>query len=144
MHYLRVIPAAALVYVAFFYSSKVLGVINLNDVMTPDEQQKTGVSQLTDAQKKELETWINQKFTLKSDKAKQVYLSENIQSGSQLRLSDGSLYEVNPADRDKASFWLTPFQVRIEPNKDPNYPYNITNTVSMVTVRAKQVEPPNT
>jgi hypothetical protein len=144
MNYLRIVPAAAIVYVAFFYSSKVLGVINLNDVMTPDEQKKTGVSQLSDTQKKELETWINQKFTLKTtDKAKQIYLSENIQSGSQLRLSDGSLYEVMPQDRPKASFWLTPFQVRMEPSNDPNYPVLITNTITMIGVRAKQLEPPN-
>jgi len=145
MNYLRVIPAAALIYVAFFYSSKVLGMINLNDVMTPEEQQKTGISQLSDMQKKELESWINQKFTLKvSDKPKQIYLSENLQSGTQLRLSDGSLYEVMPEDRQKASFWLTPFQVKIEQTADLNYPCKITNTISLVSVRAKQLQPPNT
>ena len=144
MHYLRVIPAAAIIYVAFFYSSKALGVINLNDVMTPDEQKKTGIFQLSDMQKKELESWINQKFTLKvTDKPKQVYLSENIQSGTELRLSDGSLYEVMPEDRQKASFWLTPFQVKIEQTADLNYPYKIINTVTLVGVRAKQITPPN-
>lgn len=144
MNYLRVVPAAAIVYVAFFYSSKVLGVINLNDVMTIEEQKKTGISQLSDMQKKELESWINQKFTLKvAEKSKQVYLSENVQSGTQLRLSDGSIYEVMPEDRQKASFWLTPFQVKIEQSTDPNYPYKIVNTVTLVGVRAKQITPPN-
>lgn len=144
MQYLRVIPAAAIIYVAFFYSSKVLGVINLKDVMTPEEQQKTGISQLSDAQKKELETWINQKFTLKvAEKPKSLYLSENVQSGAQLRLSDGSVYEVMPEDRQKASFWLTPFQVKVEQTADPNYPYKITNSVTLVGVRAKQIAPPN-
>lgn len=143
MHYLRIVPALAIVYVAFFYSNKVLGVINLSEVMTPQEQQKTGVSQLSDAQKKELETWMNQKFTLKTnDKPKQIYLSENIQSGARLRFSDGSLYEIIPEDRSKASFWLTPFQVKIDQGKDPNYPYIITNTVTMISVRAKQINPP--
>lgn len=140
MHYLRLIPAAAFIYVAFFYSTKVLGVINLNEVMTPEEQKKTGISELSNTQRKELEGWINQKFNLKTEsQEKELYLSENILSGSQLRLSDGSLYEVMPEDRSKASFWLTPFQVKVEPSNDPNYPLNITNTVSMVTVRAKKV-----
>ena len=109
----------------------------------PEEGDKFGRS--SRLQKKELESWINQKFTLKvSDKTKQLYLSENIQSGTQLRLSDGSLYEVMPEDRQKASFWLTPFQVKVEQTADPNYPYKITNTITLVGVRAKQINPPTT
>ncbi len=44
--------------------------------MTVEEQQKTGVAGLSYMQKKELESWINDKFTLKTTTASSqpVYL----------------------------------------------------------------------
>jgi hypothetical protein len=144
MHIIRALPTVAILYGVFCYTPKALGVIHLTDMMTTEEQKKTGVSNLTPGQKQELDAWLDQKFTVKTAAAKQpdIYLSENIRGGAQLRFSDGSTYEVSPQDRNRTEFWITPFLVKIEPSGDPNYPYKITNTLSGVSVSAKQVQVP--
>jgi hypothetical protein len=146
MHPIRAISAITIFAVAAFYSGKLLGTMRLNEVMSTDEQKKTGVANLTDAQKKELEGWINDKFMLKiaTPVAKQpIYLQQNIQSGAQLMFSDGSIYEIAPTDRSKATFWLTPIAVTIEPSGDPNYPSKITNSLTNISVNAKMVKAPH-
>lgn len=159
------IPAALIVSVLFFQFPHILGVIQLNDVMTPDQQQKTGVDKLSRAQKNQLETWINDKFVLKpvatttpntppaatpSPAApgpmpptglKDLYVSENLDGGAKLQLSNGDTYEVHPSDRDISSAWLLPSNISIAPNKDPQYPINLTNTVSKTTVRTRKFDP---
>ena len=145
MHPIRAISAIVIFGTAVFYSSKVLGTMRLNEVMTVDEQKKTGVAGLSDIQKKELESWINDKFVLKTTNtpaAQQIYLQQNMQSGAQLMLSDGSIYEVAPTDRSKTVFWLTPIAIMIEPSGDPNYPSKITNTLTNVSVSGKMVRAP--
>jgi hypothetical protein len=141
MHAVRVFSAIALIYGAFFYASNVLGVIHLSDVMTDDEQKRTGITKLSDQQKQELETWLNQKFILKTAEPQpaEITLAENIRGGTQLKFSDGSTYEVSPQDRSRAQFWITPFIIKIEDSGDPNYPVTITNTVTNVSVRAKKI-----
>jgi hypothetical protein len=118
----------------------------LNDVMSMDEQQKTGVSQLTDTQKRELEAWINNKFILKTTTtpSQPVYLEQNIQGGAQLMFSDGSVYEIAPTDRSKVAFWLTPIVVSFDASGDPQYPARITNTLTNVSVSAKMIKGPGT
>jgi hypothetical protein len=161
------IPAALIVSVLFFHFPQILGVIQLNDVMTPDQQQKTGIDKLSRAQKNQLETWINDKFVLKPVAAantapntppapatppmpagpmppaglKDLYVSENLDGGAKLQLSNGDTYEVHPSDRDISSAWLLPSNISITPNKDPEYPINLTNTVSKTTVRTRKFNP---
>lgn len=145
MHPIRAISVIVIFGSALLYSNKVLGVMRLSEVMTVDEQKKTGVAGLNDVQKKELENWINNKFTLKTATAstQPIYLQQNIQSGAQLMFSDGSIYEVAPTDRSKTVFWLTPIVITIEASNDPNYPAKITNTLSKVSVNGKMIKAPN-
>lgn len=147
MHPIRAFSALAIFVAAACYSTKLLGTMRLNEVMSADEQQKTGVANLSDVQKKELENWINNTFVLKTattSAAQSIYLQQNIQGGTQLMFSDGSLYEIAPTDRAKATFWLTPIAVTIEPSGDPNYPSKITNTLTNVSVNAKMIKAPQT
>ena len=118
-----------------------MGLIKLTDVMSQDDQKKTGVSQLSDAQKQQLENWMNDKFVLKttSSDTAPLTLQQNLQNGSQLELSDGSIYEIAPSDRSKTTFWLTPITMTITASNDPMYPALLTNTLTGVSVRAKQV-----
>jgi len=144
MHPIRAISAIVIFGSALLYSNKVLGTMRLSEVMSVDEQKKTGVAGLNDIQKKELE--INNKFTLKTTAttpSQPIYLQQNIQSGAQLMFSDGSIYEVAPTDRSKTVFWLTPIVITIETGTDPNYPSKITNTLSKVSVNAKMIKAPN-
>lgn len=146
MHPIRAISAIVVFATTVLYSNKVLGTMRLNEVMSMEEQQKTGVAVLTDAQKKELESWINDKFVLKPTTvaaAPAIYLQQNIQSGAQLIFSDGSVYEIAPTDRSKTTFWLTPIAITIEPSGDPNYPSKITNTLTKVSVLGKMTKAPN-
>src|SRR4051812_6501931 len=137
MHPIRTISAIVVFAATVLYSNKVLGTLRLNEVMSMDEQKKTGVATLSDLQKKELEGWINDKFVLKPTPVAatpSIYLQQNLQSGAQLMFSDESIYEVAPTDRSKTIFWLTPIAVTIEPSGDPNYPSKITNTLTKVSV----------
>ena len=141
MQLIRAVPILALFLFAVLNSDKLIGFIKLNDVMSQDEQKKTGVLQLSDAQKQELEKWMNEKFVLKSVHADipPLTLQQNLQNGSQLELSDGSIYEIAPSDRSKTTFWLTPIEMKISASNDPLYPVLLTNSLSGVSVKAKQV-----
>lgn len=141
MQLIRAIPILALFLFAILNADKLMGLINLKEQMTPDEQKKTGVSQLSDAQKQALEKWMNDKFVLKTthSDAPRLTLQQNLQSGAQLELSDGSIYEIAPSDKSKTTFWLTPIEMKITPSNDPMYPVLLTNTLTGVSVRAKQI-----
>ncbi len=121
----------------------------LDDVMTQEDQQKTGVANLTSEQKQALIIWLNQNFVPKpqveappSGKVPTLYLSENIEGGKKLRLTDGSVYEVSPDDLNLTGFWITPFPIKILPSRDPQYPYLIINMNTGTAVKAKQLTPP--
>lgn len=144
MQMIRAVPALALFLFAVLNSEKLLGLIKLSDLMSADEQKKTGVSQLSEIQKQELEKWMNDKFILKSaSTTTPLTLQQNLQNGAQLELSDGSIYEVAPSDKSKTTFWLTPINITVTPSNDPMYPVLLTNTLSGVSVRAKQVRAAN-
>jgi hypothetical protein len=84
---------------------------------------------------------MNDKFVLKiahSD-IQPLTLQKNIQNGSQLELSDGSIYEIAPSEKSKTTFWLTPIELKISASNDPMYPVLLTNTLTGVNVRAKQI-----
>ena len=115
----------------------------LNDVMSPDVQQKTGVQDLSPKQKMVLETWINDTFVLKTKgpetpkEISNLYLSINVNNGQQLRLSDGTLWDIDPADQTITATWITPFPVKIGQSGNPTYPTLLININNNVSVRAK-------
>ncbi len=140
MQLIRAIPILALFLFAILNSDKLIGLIKLNDVMSRAEQKKTGVARLSEVQKQELEKWMNDKFVLKPVQAEvPLTLQQNLQNGSQLELSDGSIYEIIPSDRSKTTFWLTPIVMKVAPSDDPMYPVLLTNTLTGVSVKAKQI-----
>lgn len=116
--------------------------ILLDDVMTRDEQKKTGVYNLTLQQKVALEAWINKTFVLKQPETtsqKQLSLSINIDNGQKLLLSDNSMWEVSPNDIPTSSVWLSPSPVKIVPSNDPDYPFLIVDINSGISVKARKV-----
>ena len=118
---IRVIPALVVTSVLFFYTSNVLGGVKLDDVMSKEEQKKIGLSKLNEKQKKEFELWLNQKFVLRSssiETSSDLYISENMDNGARLQLSDGSLYEISPDDTEISAGWLLPFPLKIEKTED--------------------------
>lgn len=141
MNMIRAIVIFALLFFAVFNADKLLATIQLSDEMTMEEQQTTGIDNLSDSQKQALEKWINEKFILKSTATdtSPITLQQNMNNGSQLELSNGSIYEIAPSDKAKTLYWLTPIEIKISPSDDPMFPYSLTNTLSGVSVRAKQL-----
>jgi len=144
MQIIRAIPILSLVILGVINSDKLSGVIKLEDEMTKEEQQTTGVATLNAAQKEALEKWINDKFTLKTKSSGALpTLQQNMNNGSQLELSDGSIYEIAPSEQAKTLYWLSPVGMEISASNDPMYPYLVKNTLTGVSVRAKLVRGSN-
>jgi hypothetical protein len=122
---------------------------NLNDLMPADVQKQTGVDRLTEAQKQALGDWLgtelqnNQQSMAPSADTDSVerYLSENIQGGRVLRLSDNTMWEVSPDDVTISRIWLFPFPVKIEVDEatNPAYPYKFTNLRTGTTIHVKKL-----
>lgn len=138
-------------------TSSLLAATNLDQQMTLQEKQQTGVVNLTLKQKQTLAAWIDNHYTPTSDmqpthpsqqpgphapaQEHALTLSVNSQNGQQLLLSDGSRWQIHPQDVKTSSIWLTPITVGIKRGTDPNYPYIITNISTNQSVRAKQISP---
>ncbi|MES2122613.1 MAG: hypothetical protein V4492_07550 [Chlamydiota bacterium] len=128
---------------SFCVSSPLCADILLDNVMTKEEQKKTGITSLSFQQKVALEAWLNKNCimkaeTLEAPKKGGLSMSININNGQKLMLSDNSLWEVNPNDIDVASVWITPFPIQMSPSNDPQYPMLLTNTLTGVSVRARK------
>jgi hypothetical protein len=126
--------------------------IFLNDSMPKDVQKKTGVADLNYQQRLALEKWLNDTFVLKNPPEKQkgnanLYLSQNIDNGKVLELSDGSRWEVAPDDVESAAFWITPFSLYFTPNTNTadngTYPVKIVNENTGIGVKVKQLRKAN-
>ena len=138
-------------------TSSLLAVTNLDQQMTLQEKQQTGVVNLTLKQKQALAAWIDGHYTLTSEAQSSnptqpaqpnaamqehaLTLSVNSQNGQQLLLSDGSRWQIHPQDVKISSIWLTPITVGLKRGTDPNFPYIITNLSTNQSVRAKQISP---
>ncbi|HNA62762.1 MAG TPA: hypothetical protein PKW79_06770 [Rhabdochlamydiaceae bacterium] len=143
MQLIRAVSALVIFGATALYTTKLIATIRLDQIMTVDEQKKTGITKLSETQKKELEAWINSKFILKTATSQEETISVqvNLQNGSRLLLSNNTLYEVAPPDRAQASAWLSVI-VTIEPSGDPTYPWKITNTATKSSIKAKLVPQP--
>ncbi len=123
----------------------------LNEVMPREVQKKSGVAELTYHQRLALEKWLNETFVLKNPqettkKDESLYLSQNIDHGKKLELSDGSLWEVAPDNVERASFWILPFPLYFVKNNDPldnnEFPLKLINQNTGLGVKVRQLRPP--
>jgi hypothetical protein len=126
-------------------STSLPATIILDDVMTREDQYRTGVDKLKAPQKAALESWLNKNFIPKKSapQDKKLFLSVNLESGKKLLLSDGTTYEIYPADVITTSVWLTPFPISVSSSGDITYPFMLTNVNTNVSVKARQVMPQN-
>jgi hypothetical protein len=116
--------------------------IVLDDVMTKEDRQKTGIEHLSLSQKVALEAWLNKNFILKPQgqtTEATLSLSINIDNGQKLQLSDNSIWEIAPNDVPTSAVWITPFPVKIMPSNDQQYPWLIVNVNSGVSVKARKI-----
>ncbi len=135
-----------LLFILLISSNLQAGQIILDQVMSEDEQKKTGVSKLTPKEKIALETWLNKTFTLQvqnQQTATELSLSININNGQKLQLSDNSIWEIAPSDVPTSALWITPFAVKLVPSNDLQYPFLIVNTNTNVSVKARRLPTSN-
>lgn len=143
-----------IIYISFLLSAGTLAAdVSLNQLMSPQDLQQTGVSKLTPQERAQLEKWIDARFEMKGTTQpapnkpvpySTLSLSLNVNGGRKLLLSDQSLYEVSPDDIDTASAWLSPVTIEIRPSDNTNYPYRLVNKDAEQSVKARKVPPTQT
>ncbi len=109
--------------------------------MSVQEMRQTGMVKLSAQEKLVLEDWIEQHYTKKfiaQNGQKGPILEENLKNGRYIRLSDRSLWEINPADTPVTQGWITPAEIKVTSSDDSTYPYNLTNTLTGSTVKARK------
>ena len=117
------------------------------DDMTPQDIQQTGISKLSKNEKIALQAWIDKNYTKKggaqgtktSKKQAGPILQDNLKNGHLIRLSDGSMWEINPIDTPITQGWVTAVEIKVESTSgDATYPYKLTNSLTGSSVRAKK------
>ncbi|MCH9613236.1 MAG: hypothetical protein SP1CHLAM54_02340 [Chlamydiia bacterium] len=127
----------------------------LDKVMPKDIQKKTGVDKLSPREQAALADYIadikeehvaatsptqTQRETQSTVKVQKLTMQENLQGGKLLKLSDGSIWQVNPSDLNISRIWLFPFEVEItrDPTSD-SYPYMMKNLSTGTSVNVRKL-----
>lgn len=115
--------------------------------MTVQQMRETGVAKLSSKEKKAFGQWLETRYTRKTPPPvaaktdKPPTIEENLKNGRFIRLSNHTLWEINPSDTLITQGWITPVEIKIEQNSgDPTYPYTLTNTLTGSSVRARQAQ----
>lgn len=129
-------------------STKPRKAVNLMKVMNGDQLTGTGVGKISAVQRDNLEFWITDALDRTVQdvvKSTAAYGGVNstpthsikdwMASGSVIELEDGSLWQINPADRKTLASWQPGSVLSIgEPDKG-EYPYRISNDKQSVKGR---------
>jgi len=130
----------------------------LNQIMSKTDQQKTGVSKLTAAERKELAKWLTQ-FAINAMKvaqgqgqarggkalgayrggAKGHWIKKIIARGSMVQLEDGSIWQISPLSKVDAILWLVTEKIVVIRSENPLYPYKLINADGQSSAEAKLV-----
>ena len=122
----------------------------LNELMNSRDKKRTGISKLSSRQKKALQVWIKKNFVLKTAEQEpsasnipktMPHVSEVLQRGRYLKLSDNSVWEIRPADRPTVESWITPATIDISITQNQYYPYSLKNQTTKSVILAKKVAP---
>lgn len=114
---------------------------SLDANMSPKDKKNTGIYKLSDQEKASLKEWVDNSYTRPSTrKTPSPSLSENLYSGSYLKLTDGSNWNVRPEDTPISQGWISEVEIIIAPSDDPDYPFTLTNSVSRSSILAKKVD----
>jgi len=134
----------SLIAACLLVSSQSFALILLDDAMSKEDQKRTGVANLTFTQKQALENWLNQYCELKSAPKpapqKSLYLSEVIDNGAKVQLSDNSVWLVDPLDVDRAALWVASGALKIVPSGKPDYPSLIVDPATGISIKVKKQE----
>lgn len=81
------------------------------------------------------------KVAVSKGKRENIYISEVLNNGAILELSDGSIWKVSLEDTEFTSAWLGPAPVKITKSLTPNkkFSYTMKNMWTNKTVRVERV-----
>ena len=65
-------------------------------------------------------------------------IQESLYNGRFIRLSDSSLWEINPKDTPITQSWITPVEILVNPSDDESYPFRLTNSLTGSSVLARR------
>ncbi|MDE3048098.1 MAG: hypothetical protein KGI83_07120, partial [Verrucomicrobiota bacterium] len=84
---------------------------------------------------------IEEHYTKKgvAQKTSSPILQDVLKGGKYIRLSDNSLWEIDPKDTPISGGWITPTEIKVGPSTDPEYPYSLTNHLTGSVVRARKI-----
>jgi hypothetical protein len=113
--------------------------------MDQKQQKATGVTKLSKKEKRSLKEWIDHHYAKReqpladANTPKAPTMQDNYYNGRFIRLSDSSLWEINPEDSAITQGWITPVEIVATPNTEGNYTYKLTNSLTGSSVRARRV-----
>src|SRR5579872_3365200 len=116
-------------------------VIAFDSNMSQEEKEKTGVVKLTIPERAALQEWIEEHHSKKlvsQNKKGEPILQEVLKGGRYVRLTDNSLWEIDPADRPITQAWITPNEIKVVQNGSGDYPFSLTNGLTGSTVKARK------
>ena len=103
---------------------------SINEMMSIEDQRKTGVIRLKQFQKMELARWlVKHGFYDRHDKIEPktppLTITKNI--GTLVTLSDGSNWEIAPEDVHITKKWHLSDRIEVVKVKNPLYPFKLVN-----------------
>lgn len=117
--------------------------VSIDTIMPQNVQKETGVNELTPKQQTALALWledhIDKTTTAKINKST-LTISQNIDNGTYLILSDGSMWQIDPTTKNVSSVWLLPFPIKLRRSSVKAYPTQIIDKNSGVYVNALRIE----
>ncbi len=127
---------------AILFAAAIVGAVFDSD-MTAQEMKQSGMVKLSAQEKLVLQAWIDTHYSKKNlaqSSIRNPTLQENLKNGHYIRLSDNSLWEINPADTPITQGWITPVDILVSPSNDPGYPYALKNSLTGSTVKARKAQ----
>lgn len=119
-----------------------LAISTFDAKMSNDEMQTTGISRLNIQERRALENWIEDHYEKKTSlqgKKKEPQIQENLKCGHYIRLTDDSLWRINPKDTLITQSWITQVAIVVQTTDDELYPFFLTNSLTGSSVKAEKV-----
>jgi hypothetical protein len=129
----------------------------LDQVMTKQDQEQTGVAKLSPKEREALEAWLTQ-FALRAIQASGTapaskpktagayagaasghWIKRIVERGKIIELEDGSLWELSSFSRVDAILWLVTEKIVVTAGDMPGYPYKLINPDGESAAEAKLI-----
>ena len=120
----------------------IAALLTFDSKMSEEELQTTGVSGLSIPEKKALNDWIEDHYEKKlvaKNKQKGPELQDNLKGGRYIRLTDNTLWMIDPCDTPITQSWVTQVVIEVRETSHETYPYLLTNSLTGSSVKAKKV-----